>query len=153
MQFVLQFQIKIDFMKKLSILFLALAIISCKDLDVQKVSYTTTTMMGRTVMSVSPDSVIVTFNGRGEPTYFARETKSSEWEGIMNSLKEVDLKKIADLLAPSNSRTTDAAPYAQFDVYTKDSTFTSASFDGKNPNEVLMPLMEEILKIQDANKY
>ncbi|MCB9225160.1 MAG: hypothetical protein R2780_01110 [Crocinitomicaceae bacterium] len=139
-------------MKNLLFLFIAVALISCKDLDITKVSYSSTTMMGRTVLSVSPDSVVFTFNGRGEPTYYARETKSSEWEGIMKSLAEVDLKKMAELEAPSNKRMTDAAPFGQFLISTKDTTYESAGFDGKNPNEVLMPVMQEMLKIQESIK-
>ena len=139
-------------MKNLLFLGILLALLSCKDLEIEKVSYSSATMMGRTVTTVTKDSVTVAFNGRGEPTYYSRATKTSEWEGIMKSLAEVDLKKIAELEAPSNKRATDAAPFGMFEVSTKDSTYQSNGFDGKNPHAMLMPLMEEILKIQEANK-
>lgn len=139
-------------MKYVIICLSALAFISCKELEVSKFEYTTTTMMGRTQMIVTQDSVIVDFNGRGAPTHFARATKSEEWAGLMLSLQEVDLDKIADLEAPSNKRATDAAPFAYFAFTTKDSTYQSATFDHKNPNSMLMPSMDEILKIQEENK-
>lgn len=138
-------------MKYLFIIFSAITLMSCRDLDIQKVSYSSSTMMGRTVISVTADSVVTTFNGRGEPTYNSRATKASEWEGILKSLIEVDLNKIAELEAPSNGRMTDASSHAQFIIDTKDSTYTSAPFDGKNPHEMLMPLMKEISSIQEAN--
>lgn len=130
----------------------AFALISCEELEVNQFEYTTTTMMGRTQLLVTQDSVVVDFNGRGEPTHFARATKPQEWTALMLSLKEVDLDKIASLEAPSNKRATDAAPFAYFEFTTKDSTYRSASFDHKNPNSMLMPCMEEILQIQEENK-
>lgn len=140
-------------MKKLIyIVVLSLIMISCNELEVSKVEYTTTTMMGRTVLSVTQDSVIVDFNGRGTPTHFSRATKADEWVNLMLSLQEVDLNKIKDLEAPSEKRATDAAPFAQFNFVTKDSTYQSATFDHKNPNAVLMPTMQEILKITEENK-
>lgn len=138
-------------MKYLIASFCALALISCKELEIDKVQYTTTTMMGRTLLAVTQDSVTVDFNGRGEPTHFARATKSDEWAGLLLSLQDVDLDKIASLEAPSDKRSTDAAPFAYFEFITKDSTYRSASFDHKNPNSMLMPSMEQVLKIQEEN--
>ena len=131
---------------------MAITLISCKELEVSKFEYSTSTMMGRTQLIVTQDSVVVDFNGRGEPTHFARATKSEEWAGLMLSLQDVDLDKIADLEAPSNKRSTDASPFAYFAFTTKDSTYTSASFDHKNPHSMLMPSMEQIIKIQEENK-
>ena len=139
-------------MKYLIICFAALTLISCKELEVNTFEYTTSTMMGKTQMIVTQDSVTVDFNGRGEPTHFARATKSEEWSGLMLSLQEVDLDKIADLEAPSDMRSTDASPFAYFIFATKDSSYRSATFDHKNPNSMLMPTMEKILEIQEENK-
>ena len=139
-------------MRYFVLILLASAAISCEDIDVKKVEYHTTTMMGRTITTVRPDSVIVTFNGRGEPTYFARETKSSEWSNVVQSIQEIKLDEIADLEAPSNKRATDAAPFAKFVVETQKGTFESNGFDGGNPNEALMPLMKAFEQIKENNK-
>ena len=139
-------------MKNLLIILGVIALTSCKELEVNKFEYTTSTMMGRTQLFITQDSVTVDFNGRGEPTHFARATKTSEWTGLMMSLENVDLDKIADLEAPSNKRATDAAPFAYFSFSTKDSTYRSSTFDHKNPNTMLVPSMNEILKIQEENK-
>jgi hypothetical protein len=104
-------------------------------------------MMGKTLVEITQDSVVVSFAGRGEPTRTARKTDSSEWMNLASALEGVDLNKIATLEAPTNKRATDAAPYGTILISTKDSTYTSASFDGKNPHEMLMPLMNEIVKI------
>jgi hypothetical protein len=124
-----------------------LTLLSCKELNFTKVEYRSTTMMGKTLVEITQDSVVVSFAGRGEPTRTARKTDSSEWMNLASALEGVDLNKIATLEAPTNKRATDAAPYGTILISTKDSTYTSASFDGKNPHEMLMPLMNEIVKI------
>lgn len=139
-------------MRYLIIFLAAISLSSCKDLDIKKVEYHTSTMMGKTILSVTQDSVIVTFNGRGEPTYFARTTKDSEWTGVLKSVIDLDLDKIADLEAPSNRRATDVVAHAKFIVVGKDKSYTSGTFDAKNPNAVLMPLMDEITQIEEENK-
>lgn len=121
--------------------------ISCKELNFTKVEYRSTTMMGKTLVEITQDSVVVSFTGRGEPTRTARKTDSSEWMNLASAMEGVDLNKIATLEAPTNKRATDAAPYGTIIITTKDSSYTSASFDGKNPHEMLMPLMNEIVKI------
>ena len=50
-------------MKIIVVLLTAFTLVSCKLIEVSKYEYHTTTMMGRTVLSITQDSVIVTFNG------------------------------------------------------------------------------------------
>ena len=139
-------------MKYLLSCLMALTLISCRELEVQKFQYQTVTMMGRTVLSITQDKVVVDFNGRGEPTHYERETKDAEWLALMSSLKEVKLDEVNSLEAPSNKRATDASPFAKMYFTTPDSTYESASFDHKNPHAMLMPLMQVILKVQEENK-
>lgn len=120
---------------------------SCEETDVVQYEYISSTMMGRTVVTITQDSVVTTFNGRGEPTRTARKTETSEWSALFKSLVDVDLNKIATLESPTNGRATDRSPYGTLIITTKDSAYTSASFDGKNPHEMLMPLMNEVVKI------
>ena len=122
-------------------------LVSCEETDVVQYEYISSTMMGRTVVTITQDSVVTTFNGRGEPTRNARKTEASEWSALFKSLAEVDLNKIATLESPTNGRATDRSPYGTLIITTKDSAYTSASFDGKNPHEMLMPLMNEVVKI------
>jgi hypothetical protein len=131
---------------------MALTLISCKELEVEKLQYETVTMMGKTTLAVTKDKVVVDFNGRGEPTHFERDTKDSEWAALIMGMKDVKLDEVNSLVAPSEKRATDAAPFAKMLFVTPDSTYVSASFDHKNPNAMLMPLMDEILKIQAENK-
>ncbi|MBK7129929.1 MAG: hypothetical protein IPM74_04495 [Crocinitomicaceae bacterium] len=131
----------------LFLLFNTLLLISCKELDITKYEYRSTTMTGRTVVSITQDSTIISFTGRGEPTRTARGTSSTEWASLAKAMEGVDLSKIASLEAPSNKRATDAAPFGSIEITSKDTVYTSASFDGKNPHEMLMPLMNEIVKI------
>ena len=134
------------------ILLIAFAFFSCKDLEIVRYEYSTSTQMGRTVLAVTQDSVIVTFNGRGEPSYWARETKEGEWESLNASMQDVDLSKVSSLEAPSNGRMTDRAPIAKFNFVGKDSSISSAPFDAGKPHEMLSPLMEVFSKIEEVNK-
>ena len=116
--------------------------ISCKELEILKYEYHTSTQMGRTVLAVTKDSVTVTFNGRGEPTYWARAVKAEEWKAINQSMQDVKLNEVSTLPAPSNGRATDRSPYAKFKFVGKDSTLTSSDFDAGKPHEMLQPLMQ-----------
>jgi hypothetical protein len=131
---------------------ITLLFMSCKDLEITRYEYQTSTMMGKTVLAVTPDSVIVTFNGRGEPTYYARGIKDAEWNDVNASMKNVDLSKVSSLESPTNGRESDRSPYAKFNFIGKDSTISSADFDGGKPHDMLQPLMKEFEKIQEKNK-
>jgi heat shock protein HslJ len=135
----------------LTLMFAATLLISCNETDIVSYEYHSTTMMGKTKVIITQDSVVTSFNGRGEPTRTARATQSSEWTALAASLKEVDLSKISTLESPTNKRATDAAPFGSIIITTKDSTYTSAGFDGKNPHDMLKPLMEEIVKVWEKN--
>ena len=131
----------------ISILVVAAVTVSCKELDVVQYEYRSTTMMGKTIVTITQDSVVTTFNGRGDATRTARVTEPAEWVNLAKSLENVEFGKIASLESPTNKRATDAAPFGTIVITTKDSVYTSASFDGKNPHEMLQPLMQEIVKI------
>ncbi|MEX1003709.1 MAG: hypothetical protein WDZ35_16435 [Crocinitomicaceae bacterium] len=139
-------------MRYLILFLIAFMTISCEETDLKKVEYHTTTMMGRTVTTVTPDSVVVTFSGRGEPTHYSRKTKSGEWASIVESVKDIKFDEIAELEAPSNKRATDAAPFAKFVFETKKGTFESNGFDGGNPHEMLMPVMKAIEEVKKGNE-
>ena len=138
-------------MRYLIILLLGLTFISCKDLEILKYEYHTSTQMGRTILSVTKDSVVVTFNGRGEPVYWAREIEENEWDSVVASMKDVQLDQVSNLKSPSNDRATDRVPIAKFSFVGKDSTLTSSSFDAGNPHEMLSPLMLVFKKIEESN--
>lgn len=131
---------------------LALTVFASCVPEILKVEYQSTTMMGKTVISATPDSVIVSFNGRGEPKRDARATEEGEWDLIMAQLESVDLKTMADLVAPSEKRFTDAAPYAKFMIHTKDSVYSSCAFDGGNPPAELKTLESTIKKVASGEK-
>jgi hypothetical protein len=131
----------------IAMLILSAFTVACKELDVVQYEYRSTTMMGKTTVIITADSVITSVNGRGEPTRTARATETSEWTSLAASLKDVDFSKIATLESPTNKRATDAAPFGTIVISTKDSVYTSATFDGKNPHEMLQPLMKEIVKV------
>ena len=138
-------------MKFILIPIMLLVFTSCVT-EIIKVEFKMSTQMGRSVLSIDADSVIVTTNGRMAPTRFARATGDMEWENVLASLKDIKLESISTLIAPSEKRFVDAAPNSGFIITTKDSVYTSANFDGHKPNEVLVPLMEAITVIEEKNK-
>ncbi len=120
--------------------------------DIIKVEFSMSTQMGRTLLAVDADSVIVTFNGRSEPTRYSRAVEDIEWTNVITSLKDVDFNAVATLESPTNKRQVDASPSSSFIFTTKDSSYKSAYFDGHNPHEMLKPLMEAITAIEENNK-
>lgn len=141
-------------MKRLIFLFaiLSLVLVSCEEGDVQEYRYESTTMMGKTTYTITQDSVVMNFNGRGEPRRTARKTESNEWSSLNKALGELDLAAIKDMEAPSNLRATDAAPFAKLYVKTAKEEFASKTFDGYKPHESLQPLMDAIKAIIDKDK-
>jgi hypothetical protein len=129
------------------VIIMSVVMISCVEENIVQYEYRSTTMMGKTIVTIRQDSVVTTFNGRGTPTRTARATEASEWTALYKSLEGVDLDQVANLEAPTDKRSTDAAPFGVLVVTTVDSVYTSATFDGKNPHEMLMPLMNEVVKI------
>ena len=128
-----------------------IALTSCVE-EIIKVEFKMSTQMGKSVLSIDADSVIVTTAGRMAPTRYARAMDGLEWNNVLGSLKDVDLESISTLIAPSEKRFVDAAPNSGFIITTKDSVYTSSNFDGHNPNEVLVSLMEAISAVEEKNK-
>lgn len=124
--------------------------VSCKTADVLQYQYKSTTMLGSRTITITKDSVVTEYMGRMENTRTARATSSEEWLQLKESMKRVKLNDIADLESPTNRRATDAAPFGSVMITTKDSTYRSASFDGFDANEQLLPLLTIIKKISET---
>lgn len=137
-------------MKNLLLLTLLSAfLVACVESEVEKVEYQSTTMMGRTLVTITKDSVISEFNGRGEPWRKVRTTNAGEWTDLLSILAEVKLEDIPTYEAPTNKRATDAAPFGTLFVHTKDSVYKSKTFDGYDSHEALKPAMDHIKKMAD----
>jgi len=137
-------------MKKLLLLtFFAAILVACVESEVEKVEYRSTTMMGKTMVTITKDSVITEFTGRGEPWRNVRTTGSAEWPDLLKLLSEVKLKDIPTYEAPTNKRATDAAPFGTLFVHTKDSVYKSQTFDGYDSHDALQPVMDHIKKMAE----
>lgn len=117
---------------------------SCKTAEVLEYRYKSTTMLGTRTITITQDSVVTYYFGRAESKRTARATSSEEWLQLKESMKGVKLNEIADLASPTNHRATDAAPFGSVEIVTKDSTYRSASFDGFDSHEQLLPLLTTI---------
>jgi hypothetical protein len=72
---------------------------------------------------------------------FSRETEKEEWINICQSLKDVKIKSLESLPAPSMNRASDAAMHGTLSVQLGDAVYTHG-FDDENPNDALKPLMK-----------
>lgn len=125
----------------------AFLIVSCKTIDIVSYEYKSTTMLGSRALIVTQDSVVSVFSGRSQNKRMARATTPEEWAQLKASVSNVKLEEIADLEAPTNKRSTDAAPFGSVILSTKDSTYKSGSFDGFDSHKVLLPLLGVMQKI------
>ena len=135
-------------MKKiLSLAVIGLLMTACIESSVEKVEYRSTTMMGKTMVTITEDSVVTEFTGRGEPFRNVRSTGAAEWPDLLKLLSEIELKDIPTYEAPTNKRGTDAAPFGTLFVHTKDSVYKSKTFDGYDSHDALQPVMDHIEKM------
>lgn len=125
----------------------AFVLLACKTTDVVKYEYRSSTMLGTRTITVTQDSVVTDFNGRIGSNRTARATTPQEWKELEASVKGLNLKEINDLPAPTNKRSTDAAPFGMVKLSTADSTYHSSSFDGFDSHAKLLPLMAIFQKI------
>ena len=77
-----------------------------------------------------------------------KSLSAEDQRNIFNALKDIDVKKINSLEAPSNKRFHDGAAIAQLKVETKTDTFESAAFDHGNPPREIATLVEQLLKLE-----
>ncbi|NNL15228.1 MAG: hypothetical protein HKO81_01135 [Flavobacteriaceae bacterium] len=73
-----------------------------------------------------------------------KECPNKIWSNITKTLDEVDLSKLADLKAPTQKRTYDAAAHALLKVTVHGETYTSASFDHGFPPEEIKVLCDKL---------
>jgi hypothetical protein len=124
-----------------------LVTMACATQNIVQYEYRSTTMMGERKLIITKDSIVSDYQGRSSANRVVRATTAEEWQAIQTSSEDLNLKKLADLEAPTNNRQTDASPYGVLLISTPDSTYISASFDGYNAHEKLLPLMGQIKKL------
>lgn len=80
----------------------------------------------------------------------SKKCSKTDWDMIMSLIKDIRLDHIGDLKMSSNKRHTDAALHAQLKVISRDSIYTSASFDHGNPPKEIKLLVNTILSLSES---
>ena len=128
-----------------------LVLIGCKSSqEIIEYGYSQSNMMGRMTITVTKDSIVKSFVGRGNPSRNAFVTSEQTWADLNKAMENVELKNLGNLQSPTNKRQTDQAPYGKLYFTTKDSTFRSMDFDGTDSHEDLkdvMKVFEDLLQL------
>lgn len=139
---------------KISILTMILMFFTINECSVQEqqeiksVSYETYTRGSSSTYTITSEEIQVKSTG-----FDARErtVKISEeqWNTITSEVKKIDVSKIENLEAPTESRASDAAAHAELSLILDDSQYKSSTFDHGNPPNAIKPLIEAILRLAE----
>ncbi|MFK8044854.1 MAG: hypothetical protein AB8B72_05125 [Crocinitomicaceae bacterium] len=132
------------------VILLAVGIISCSGSKIIGYSYTEGGMMGSVKTTITADSLSFLRYSEGQKSYEAQTSNAESWALVHSMGKHIDYKGMDTLKAPSMGRATDAAPFANFEIITKDSVYTSASFDGGKPPVSLAAIVLQMSKISTS---
>ena len=77
---------------------------------------------------------------------------SEEMQLLEEAYKEIDIKELPNLKAPSEKRFYDGAPITNLEVRTNDQVYRSTEFDGGSPPAAIEKLVNVILKIAEKTK-
>jgi hypothetical protein len=83
---------------------------------------------------------------------FSRKITADEWTALVNMAKEIKLKDIPALVAPTMKRASDAAMHATLTVSTEDGKSYSHGYDDENPHEALQPLRKAIRELSNQKQ-
>jgi len=136
--------------KAIWVVLLAVGIISCSSSKIIGYSYTEGGMMGSVKTTITADSLSFLKYTEGQKSYDAQASDAAIWELVHNMGKHIDYKGMDTLKSATMGRATDAAPFANFQIITKDSVYTSASFDGGKPPVSLAAIVLQMSKISTS---
>ncbi|HEY9008136.1 hypothetical protein [Ohtaekwangia sp.] len=115
-----------------------------------RINYTTLTRGYQKQITLSHDSVVLHVEGREENKDVKRSLTPDEWNLLIKSLKNVKLEDIPNLPSPSMKRAYDGARHSTITLTTPDHKTFSHAFDNEDAHAKLLPLMQAILKIEEA---
>ena len=128
------------------ILGLLLIVIGCTNSKIVAYKYVSSTMSGMVTTTVTSDSIIVQKGGRSS-SYESITNNKETWKSLQKISKTIDIEGIDTLKSPSNRRAFDGASHDMISIYTNDTIYKSASFDGGNPNAKIKTLVDSLVKI------
>jgi len=111
-------------------------------------SYETFTRGSTTMYTVTPDQIKVKSTGVNAIENVIN-IQVEEWNTILETANGIDVSKMSQLKAPTDSRASDAALHAILSVRKNDTIYKTNSFDHGNPPTEVKPLVEAILRLAE----
>ena len=116
--------------------------------DVEQIHYEMYSRGSSTTINISPEKIEVISTGlKSDKT--SMKLKKEEWDGLVETIKVLDIEKLKDLEAPSDLRASDASPHAVLKLSKNDTVFETKNFDHGNPPQSIRPLVQAILRLSE----
>lgn len=104
-------------------------------------------------ITLRPDSILYSEqNPKTGNIEACRATKKDEWNQLTQAVDGLALKDISDLKAPGMDRASDRVLHSRVTIKTNRGEYTSREFDGYNAPRALLPLVEQIRKIENTTQ-
>ena len=121
--------------------------------DIQKVEFSTLSRGGHyEQIVITEDELRFQKENRRsteEKQTYSRRLKEGEWKQLIQNMENLPLKGIPKLKSPSMERAFDGARHSEIIITTIDNQQYIHRFDDENPNKLLNPLLQSILKLHD----
>lgn len=98
--------------------------------------------------SITKDSIIFS-NDRNLKEVVGSKCKAEDWNELLALLKEIDVKSLSKLKAPTNKHQVDAAAMATLSVKINDETFKTEIFDHGYPPKPISTLVNKVLSMKE----
>lgn len=100
------------------------------------------------ITEVTKDSVLFS-NDRNLKEVEVFHSYAEDWSGLIELLKEIDVKSISQLEAPTSKHQVDAAAMATFSVKINTETYETNVFDHGHPPKPISTLVNKVLSIKE----
>lgn len=125
----------------------------CQEPDVTAIEFTTLTRGFKKQVFISNDSVKTIVEGREQNNgVMSRAITPSQWEELLRSVKDVDIRKLPELQSPTSRRAFDGARHSSLTVTARDGSTYTHNFDDESPHPDLQPLMDLIVRLHDKGR-
>lgn len=96
---------------------------------------------------ITKDSILFS-NDRNLKEVEVSKSNAEDWNELNQLLKEIDVKSLSELEAPTNKHQVDAAAMATFSVKINDDTFETNVFDHGFPPKPISALVNKVLSMK-----
>lgn len=131
-------------MKNILLLSVLIVMLSCGTQKIVSFEYSVVTRGYKKSVFVTRNSTIISEKNSQQTSVTTTKTKSNYWKALQRGALDIELDKISTLESPTHKRDMDAAMFAKLIIKTKDSTYTSSSFDNGHPPEMLQTVVDSL---------